>query len=1203
MPPIEIRLLGGFQMSADGVSVADLTGRQQALLAYVLLQPNQSASRQQIAFALWPESTDSQARTNLRRLLLLLRRGLTQTDELCDITPSAVGWNPQFPVPVDLHCFEAGLSEAPPHSPPRRAALDGAVAHYTGDLLPDCYDEWILPERERLRNAYAQALAELTLLAESERDYPAAIAYARRLLRHDPLHEASYRRLMRLLALTGDRASALQNYHTCATLLHRELGVEPGPETRQLYAQLLHQDSGATAQPERSTTGSANRLVGRVAEWQAMQEEWRLAAPGHARWVLITGEAGIGKSRLAEEMLAWAERQGIPGAQARAYASTGNVSYGPLVDLLRNERLRTGWAKLADHWLVELSRLLPEIHSIRPDILPPSPLAEEWQKRRLFEALAQALLADGRPHLLVLDDLQWADAESLQFLAFLLRHPTPARLLLVGTARTVEMMDNSALQTVIEEATGLGQLIQLPLAPLSASETGQLAAQTDGTSLDTDATTRLHSDAGGNPLFVVEMVRAGDRGLGNGDWESRLTTQSPIPHPRFPIPHPRFPIPSLPPKIQAVIESRLARLSKDAREIVAQAAVLGRSFTYPVLVAAMTLDESALVDGLDELWRRQVIREVGVGGDGYDFSHDRIRDVAYGVISAARRRLLHRRAGEALLRIFIGELGPVQGQLGYHFARAGDNPAAIGHYRQAATVALERYAHAEASEYLTAAIALAGEIGDAAVYPLLVEREQVNRKSQRMDEWATDLMLLAQMVEHLDDGSQEATRRRANLALSDYYYKSWTGHSLPALDAGRLAVKLAQACRSQTIEAIALTRCGLELWRQGNFDAAQSMLAEGYTVAIASGPKTLTAENLEIQAQVYMFSGGSAALILDTLAESGRLYEEAGSLLGASKILNKLGYLPVAQGNGEYSQALAHFLRGLEFSRRIGDQMVEIAIGRNLAMLYTCQGDYSEANQRLDRTLNFSVQLFHESDRNIVENYRGFWFLQQGRLTEAKATQKQVVVRLREQKQYMWVVKAITALGWIAFYEGAWGEAERQASEGITESEAFNEERQIAHSCTLRGWARLKLGRMEEAIPDFERSAEILLRLEMENRAQEPLAGLAQAAYQRGDLSAAHAQAAAIAAHLLSHPLDRTTDTFLAIHTCHAILCAAGDPLAGAVKALAQAHLQYRADNIEPEHLDGFWAVLGHSPLRINVIKGGKKWRNNLRMHIIGECA
>ena len=1171
MTPIEIRLLGGFQIARAGESVIELSSRAQALFANVLIRRTAPHSRQQLADAFWPESTDKQARTNLRHLILLLRRALPQTDDLLDVTSQSLGWKPRIPVWVDLITFEETLAHAPAPGPPRRAALIAATDSYSGDLLPDCYDEWVLPERERLRNLYAQALGELVLLAEAERDYPAAISQARRLLRHDPLHETTYRQLMRLLALTGNRVASLQTYHTCATLLLREIGVEPGPETQQLYAQLLQQEGEVSARPAAGvptpTDRPVSQLVGRLPEWQTLQKKWRQANRGGPQWVLISGEAGMGKSRLAEEMLAWAERQAMSAAYARSYASTGRVSYSLFTDLLRNESLRRDREKLDDLWQVELSRLLPEINSARPNLPPPPALAEEWQKRRLFEALALACLGDGRARLLVLDDLHWADRESLEFLAFLLRYRPQARLLVVGTARSEEMLDNEALQIDLREAATLNQLTQFSLAPLTTEETGQLAGQIGSVTLDKAAAQRLHDDSGGNPLFVVEMVRAG-----NG--EQRLATGT---EHSSPFADRLSPIASLPPKIQDVITSRLDQLSPPAHEIAVQAAVLGRFFTYPVLAAACPLDEAALVNGLDELWRRRIVREVG--GEAYDFSHDRIRDVSYGLISQARRRLLHRRAAEALLQVHAGELEPVQGQLGHHFASAGDNPAAIGHFRQAATVALERYAHAEAADYLSAAIALAESAGDAAVYPLLAERERVNRTARRMDAWAADLAQLSGLVERLNDGRREVIRRQAGLSLARHYYESYTGDRERALVLAQEALHLARSCGAQGIVAEALIRCANEFWEHGRFDEAQESLERSYSAAIAAGLPALAATSLELQAALQMFSGGSSARIGDIMSASLRLYREANDETGECNILNKLGYLPIAQGDGDYAQALVQFERGLAIGRRTGNQRTEMYILRNLVLLYTCRGEYRQARCHMEETQEIIERVRDGSQRNVLENYRCFWLLQQGRLSEAKAGQTQALARLQEQKQHLWMVKAITALGWIAFYSGDWEEAERRASEGIIESQAFGEDRQIAHSLTCRGWARLRQGRIDGAIPDFQRSAELLQSLKMANRAQEALAGLAQAAFQNGVLPAAQSQSAAVAQHLLTHPLDRTVDAFLAIHTCHAILRAAGHPLAGDVKALALAHLHHRAATIEPEFLDGFWAMPGHQEM------------------------
>ena len=243
------------------------------------------------------------------------------------------------------------------------ASLEQAVAVYGGELLPGCYSDWLLAERDRLAQAYGAALEQLAARYEERRDYRQAIGHAQTLLRHDPLHEPAYARLMRLQALNDDRAAALHTYHTCATVLRRELDVEPGPATRELYERLLNvmPQPAAPAQTE-----AAIPLVGREAEWTQLQQAWRAAA-GRPRLALISGEAGIGKTRLAEALAEWVGRQGIPALTARCYAAGGDLAYAPVVTWLRGHPL----APLADPWLRELARLLPEILIERPDLPPP----------------------------------------------------------------------------------------------------------------------------------------------------------------------------------------------------------------------------------------------------------------------------------------------------------------------------------------------------------------------------------------------------------------------------------------------------------------------------------------------------------------------------------------------------------------------------------------------------------------------------------------------------------------------------------------------------------------------------------------------------------------------------------------------------------------------------------------------------------------
>ncbi|RME64556.1 MAG: hypothetical protein D6790_03065, partial [Caldilineae bacterium] len=355
--------------------------------------------------------------------------------------------------------------------------------------------------------------------------------------------------------------------------------------------------------------------------------------------------------------------------------------------------------------------------------------------------------------------------------------------------------------------------------------------------------------------------------------------------------------------------------------------MLGRSFSYPELAAATALDEGALVDGLDELWRRRIIREVG--GDGYDFSHDRIRDVAYGVISQARRRLLHRRAGEALQRVHAGKLGPMQARLGHHFAAAGEALAAIEHYRQAAAVALDRYAHAEAADHLTAAMALAESGSDAAVYPLLAERERVNRLARRMDAWEEDLVQLAQLVGRLDDGSRDATLRQGQLALARHHYASWVGHKEDSARHAADAVRLARAVDHPPFTAEVMLCLGTDRWEEGRFDEAWTLLDEAYHTALKADLPALAALCLDVQMQLLMFHGGSEARIREGLSRCTELYSKAQDESGKVRTLNKLLYLPIAQGRGDYREALTYFEQALPIAQRIGDYAAEMLLERN----------------------------------------------------------------------------------------------------------------------------------------------------------------------------------------------------------------------------------------------------------------------------------
>ena len=691
-PILRVQLLGDFRLVYGDESVTSVsTARLQALLAFLVLHSGTPQSRQHLAFLFWPESTEAQARNNLRQALHQLRHVLPAADRFLYADATTLCWRSDVSFSLDVADFASASAmavkaERGADLADMRAALEQTVNLYRGDLLPGCYDEWIAPERERLREQWLQALKRLIRLLEEQRDYATAIHYAQPLLRHDPLHEDTSLCLMRLHALNNDRASALRVYHACAAVLQRELGLEPNPAIQDAYARLLHMDA-TTAAARMPALAAAAPLIGRQREWEQLQVAWQRAAGGQSHFALVAGEAGIGKSRLAEELLAWVGQQGFATAKTRAYAAEGRLSYGPVTDWMRSEPLRAALARLDTIWLTEVARLLPELLTEHPDLPHPEPMTEYWQRQRFFEALARTVLQARQPLLLLIDDLQWCDQDVLEWLHYLLRLDPRARLLVVGTARTEEVGVAHPLTVLWHDLRRAGDVTEIALGPLDAAETATLATQMAGRELDTNQVIRLYSETEGNPLFVVETIQAGfDRRL---EAHSQSLTSNPQ---------------SLPPRVHAVIAARLAQLSAPARELAGTAATIGRAFTFDVLARASDYDEGSLVRGLDELWQRRIVREQGT--NAYDFSHDKIREVAYAEVSPMHRQLMHRRVARALETVSASDLDPVSGQIAAHYEQAGIPDQAVPYYQRAAAVAQRVYANEEAINLLNKALAL-----------------------------------------------------------------------------------------------------------------------------------------------------------------------------------------------------------------------------------------------------------------------------------------------------------------------------------------------------------------------------------------------------------------------------------------------------------------------------------------------------------------
>jgi DNA-binding SARP family transcriptional activator len=660
-PTLRIRLLGNVDLRSGDEPLAPLdSARAVSLLGYLLVHRGVPQPRQQLAFMFWPDSTEAQARTNLRKVLHTLRHALPDADAFIQVTALTLRWREDAPYTLDLADFEQALAAGD---------LEAVVEAYAGDLIEGSYDDWVLEARERLRDRFLDALVQLQRELEERGERAAAIRCAERLVRHDPLREDGHRALMRLHDARGDRARAVRAYHAYAATVQRELGVEPSPETRAAYEALLLIDAEApqTASP------AGPPLVGRADERARLTALWRSATRGSAQLVLVTGEPGIGKSRLVEELRSWCAHAGALTAEARAYPAEGAVAYGPVVAWLRSEALAGRVRRLDPAHATELARLLPELRTERPDLPSPEPLPEDEQRQRLFTALARTLLTPPTPLLLVADDLQWFDRPTLQFLHYLLRAEPTAPLLIAATARREEI---DARHPVDELAAGLQALqrySEIELGRLSRPETGLLAERMTGTPLAEADAERLFADSEGNPLFLVEAVRSAP--------EDAVT----------------------PGKVQAVIAARLARLSGPASELAGVAATIGREFSGPVLANASELDAQAFVRGLDELWRRGIVRAQSL--DAYDFSHGRIREAAHQALGPAQRRHHHLRVARALERAHGDDL-----EVAAHYEAAGAADQAVTWYVRAADAAQRLYDHAGAARALQRALALCREL-------------------------------------------------------------------------------------------------------------------------------------------------------------------------------------------------------------------------------------------------------------------------------------------------------------------------------------------------------------------------------------------------------------------------------------------------------------------------------------------------------------
>ena len=1096
-PTLHIRLLGEFSLSCDDTPLTTIsTPRLQSLLTYLILHRHAPQSRQHLAFLLWPDLPEARARANLRRQLHQLQHTLPDADHFLIADSQTLQWQPDGAFSLDVAEFEQAASHTQ-----SAANLQRAINLYGGDLLPGCYDDWIVPERERLKQILIEALECLLRLAANEGNTQAAIKYAQRLLQIDPLHEEIHRRLIDLHSLNNDRAAALRSYHVCASTLRRELGVEPGAATRETYERLLNLEATAVAPLEATFP-----LVGRKHEWAQLQAAWRTASAGHAQLALLIGEAGIGKTRLADELFTRVNRQGISAANAHCYSAEGMLAYAPVVAWLRARPL----PHLESVWLSEVARLLPEVLTQHPDLPAPGPLTEAWQRQRLHEALARAVLGQGEPLLLWIEDLQWCDRDTLEWLHYLLRFDAQARLLMLGTLRPEEVLSDHPVAALLSALRHDRKLIEIAVGPLDAACTQQLAAYVAGHDLDAAQADCLYHETEGSPLFIIETLRASPE-CAEAD--------------------------ALPPTVQAVIAARLAQLSPQTQELMELAATIGREFTFEILQRAGDRDEKTVVRGLDELWQRRIIREVGTSA--YDFSHGQLREVAYAGLSSACRHLLHRRVAEALIAIHANDVDSVSAQIAAHYDQAGLVDQAVAHYRCAAHAARRIYANEEAITYLSRAFELAPESALVERYELLLARESVYHVQGLREPQLQDILTLQTLAQALND-----QQRQAEAALRRAHYAEAVSDYTVAIEAAQTAIRLSQTTQDARREAAGYLQWGQVLWQHGDYDSACERLEQAFDLAQAAHVPDVEAHSLCNLAVIAEYQGDHLGA-RDRFGQALRLYHELGDRHGEFRAINNLGVASLCLG--ERASARSFFEQAWHLSRDLGARQSESIVLRNLADLAEYRGDYGAAHTCYKQSLQLCRATGDRRGESETLTYLGLLFHRLGNHRTAYEHSRRAVH--------------------IAQQVGA------KYEQGL--------------ALTHLGHALLGLGQPDQAADAYGLALTIRRALGDLELVMEPLAGLAVVALAQGNLTEAQSHVEEILTYLVSHTLYGADKPFLIYLTCYRVLHAGHDPRAATVLKLAYDLLQVQAAQLSDE--DARHAFVDNDSLAREIVQA---WNN-----------
>lgn len=854
--------------------------------------------------------------------------------------------------------------------------------------------------------------------------------------------------------------------------VHQFLGVEPVGQSNHTILPTpplsLRPDFTVPTSPH-PLPSQTMPFVGRKREYAQLVERLKNVASGRGGVILIEGEPGIGKSRLVEEVVRTAQTQGVVVLLSKCYEIEQRVPYQTVIDLVYQALFgfpSGTFQHLPASTLAELAFLVPEIEQVFPN-LPALPTGlDQARQARLFRTLPQFLAAAAgeKGLMLVIDDLHWADEVTLQFLPYLARHIANQPVLLIGTFRTEEAAADEQLSVCLQTLLREPHSLHLVLNRLSLEDASALVASLPApASQAAELGQWLYRETEGNPLFLISILQSlQEQDIlkeDNQTWQVNLhllqTATSDL---------------TLPEALREAVRNRLRRISKQARTILEVAAVYGRRFDLSVLSAVTAESELPLLDIVEDLTTRQVLREDEDGH--YDFFHDKIREVAYHDLSTMRCRLLHRRVAEVLEA--WGNHPP--GALAEHFEKGQTWDKAITYLAQAAEQARKLFAMPETLHFYDRAIALAEQHPDAANQRVILNLYEQRGKARGLIGGMADAATgdLAVVLEAARAAGEQDKERDLLINMGQVYRRvDQYENALYYLEEG---LKLARQGGDQQSVVDALYHLGTVAWSQGYNDKALIYHQEAVDICRQLGLTNLVAVQALHGLGEARWLSGDAKGAIELYEESLTLARQIPDKSYECENLGNIGYASQGlHGVADYERAEQILKEGLEISRIAHLEWHFVIVLAHLALNHASKGDFQQAITFINQSIDLTEAIGAKRLQSTYTWARGFLWLELNLLERAKADHIQAIALAQQTHAGDWLPRLQADL---AISQLRLGHLEVEHELQVALANALKHRMEIHATRCLEGLAELALakGEPQQALAYTEQLGELAER-------------------------------------------------------------------------------------------------------------------------------